>query len=454
MKKIKFPLTMANGTQARSMEELKDNFDAASVVGYFMDGKLETWLNDRYYEEEAEQVAALSKDDPALARKLCAVFGIACAAEDGVDPEEIAYRQERLNRLKQYTDDESLWAQADKVAFDQEDLADLYDAGVEPIYLCAGSFKIPKSKQNLRYIAIAGAVAEGAQLTQPEKQEEPAPAVTAQPKFELKLSGDRLLKIAGGEKTELEKSVKCFTYNEKYVFAVVIGKKLEKYTKENNSLYRIDLFTGEKTKIVDDIGRVIKLFCTQSKVVWLYEGGTSSKPIIGRQNDEKDNGTAIIRHKYEIDISPRMKKIEQDFRDSLEEINNGFLIIQCDMDGDFLEVLAKGKSIRQVLVKDDYLYYNIGDKAQEIIYRLDLGNKERERVGKGKDFCIADDKLYSLRRRDEESDVYSIFSCGLDGRNEKRLASGIAEDLERITCNNGVVRCMDRKNQEVFSQRL
>ena len=58
------------------MEELKDNFDTASVVGYFMEGKLETWLNDRYYEEEAEQVAALSKDDPALARKLCAVFGI------------------------------------------------------------------------------------------------------------------------------------------------------------------------------------------------------------------------------------------------------------------------------------------------------------------------------------------------------------------------------------------
>lgn len=254
---------MANGTQARSMEELKDNFDAASVVGYFMDGKLETWLNDRYYEEEAAQVAALSKDDPALGRKLCAVFGIACAAEDGVDPEEIAYRQERLNRLKQYTDDEALWAQADKVAFDQEDLADLYDAGVEPIYLCAGSFKIPKSKQNLRYIAIAGAVAEGVQLTQPEKQEEPAPAVTAQPKFELKLSGDRLLKIAGGEKTELAKNVKCFTSSNKYVFAVTDG-----------TLCKIELLTNKKTQLpIKGTSTISEIVCTDSLLIWSSGSG-------------------------------------------------------------------------------------------------------------------------------------------------------------------------------------
>lgn len=439
------------------MEELKDNFDAASVIGYFMDGKLETWLNDRYYEEEAAQVAALSKDDPALARKLCAVFGIACAAEDGVDPEEIAYRQERLNRLKQYTDDETLWAQADKVAFDQEDLADLYDAGVEPIYLCAGSFKIPKSKQNLRYIAIAGAVAEGVQLTQPEKQEEPAPAVTAQPKFELKLSGDRLLKIADGEKTELEKSVKCFTYNEKYVFAVVIGEKPAKYTERNNSLYKIDLFTGEKTKIVDDIGIVIKLFCTQSKVVWLYERGSSSKSVISRTTGKRyDKYTRLLDQAYG-SCSSFLANCGQDFQDKFAEGAKGHLLIQCDIDGDFLEVLADESNelhIRQILIKEDWLYYNLSDDDKGIIYRINLENKERERICEGKDFCIADDKLYSLRRRDEESDVYSIFSCGLDGWNEKRLASGITEDLERITCNNGVIRCMDRKNQEVFSQRL
>lgn len=380
------------------MEELKDNFDTASVVGYFMEGKLETWLNDRYYEEEAEQVAALSKDDPALARKLCAVFGIACAAEDGVDPEEIAYRQERLNRLKQYTDDETLWAQADKVAFDQEDLADLYDAGVEPIYLCAGSFKIPKSKQNLRYIAIAGAVAEGVQLTQPEKQEEPSPAVNAQPKFEVKRSGDRLLKIENGKKTELVKHDKLgpFAYNEQYAFAVLGGNDC--------CIRRIDLHSGEKKNLDVRGSGIEQLFVIGSSLLWFDRyGGIST----------------------------------------------------CDFDGDFKEMLVGIDRIRnpydsleKVECCDGMLFYlrnmKEGDGKLE---RVDPETREIVPLGKAESFCIAGRKLYVYSREKSE-----IYECNLDGEQLKTVKKEVPF-ITNMHYRNGMIYAENLLDGILFRKR-
>lgn len=98
-KKVKFPLKMADGTEVRTIDEFKEHFDVESVVGYFKDGRLLTWLQSRYYDEEADKVAALDKNDSEIPKKLCAIFGV--ESEEEVDPEEIARRQERLNLLKQ-----------------------------------------------------------------------------------------------------------------------------------------------------------------------------------------------------------------------------------------------------------------------------------------------------------------------------------------------------------------
>lgn len=57
MAKVKIPLIMKNGEKAKDMESLREHFDVETVVGYFLDGKLSKWLDDRYYEEEAEAVA-------------------------------------------------------------------------------------------------------------------------------------------------------------------------------------------------------------------------------------------------------------------------------------------------------------------------------------------------------------------------------------------------------------
>lgn len=158
---IKFPLEMKDGVQVRNITDLKENFDVEKVVGYFLDGKLKSWLEARYYEEEAEAVVNLEGNDPELASKLCKIFDVEYKCDKEINQEELARRNERMAKLKQFTDDAEILANIDDVAFDQEELADLYDRGTKKIYLCEGEFFIPKSKQNLEYILIGEPAVEG-----------------------------------------------------------------------------------------------------------------------------------------------------------------------------------------------------------------------------------------------------------------------------------------------------
>ena len=156
-RKVKFPLKLADGTEARTLEELKEHFDVKSVVGYFNDGRLLTWLRARRYEYEEKFVEQLAKDDKDVAKKLCEIFGV--ESEEDVDPEEIARRQERLNRLKQYTFDKEILERVDQVAFDQEDFSDLLDENESLIYLCNNQFVIPLRETHKTYIGVGKAVA-------------------------------------------------------------------------------------------------------------------------------------------------------------------------------------------------------------------------------------------------------------------------------------------------------
>ena len=151
-KKERFVLEMADGTNVRDLDALKEHFDVESVAKYFRDGKLMIWLEDRYYDDEVNALEKLSAEDKDLEQKLCAIFGVET-------PEEIAHRAERLAKLQNYTDDENILANVDKVAFDQEDLADLLDADTKEIYLCDNRFSIPLRVKNKNYIGIAKAVA-------------------------------------------------------------------------------------------------------------------------------------------------------------------------------------------------------------------------------------------------------------------------------------------------------
>lgn len=165
---VKFPLEMKDGVQVRNISELKENFDVEKVVGYFFDGKLKKWLDARWYEDESEAISKLDESNPLLAHHLCEIFGVEYE-EERINPEEIAVRNAQITKLKQYTDDEEIIKNVDAVAFDQEELADLYEKGVEKIYLCEGKFKIPKSKKNLKYELIGDVQADGLEVDSVEE---------------------------------------------------------------------------------------------------------------------------------------------------------------------------------------------------------------------------------------------------------------------------------------------
>ena len=152
MAKKRFALIMKDGLEVRNIDDLKAHFDMNSVVREFKDGRLLTWLEDRYYDEEAAAIKKILPGDDYLAQKLCKIFGVET-------PEDVARRAERLNRLKNYTSDKNILANVDRVAFDQEDLADLLDEDVDEIYLCANRFVIPLRMKNKNYIGVGNAIA-------------------------------------------------------------------------------------------------------------------------------------------------------------------------------------------------------------------------------------------------------------------------------------------------------
>ena len=154
-KKIRFPLKMKNGAEVRTLDELKENFDLESVLGYFTDGKLATWLADRYYDEKAEAVSALSADMPDLNAKLCEILEVEYQGDDDVaDLECIQQRKEKIRILSTVTDNRDILDNVDVVAMSQDELFDILDEQPEKVYLYGEKFSIPFGAKNVCYIGI------------------------------------------------------------------------------------------------------------------------------------------------------------------------------------------------------------------------------------------------------------------------------------------------------------
>ena len=155
--KNKFDLIMQDGAKIHSgIGEFHDHFDIESILKYFQTGKLQTWLEDRYYDEEAEQISELSQDDPNLPQKLCAILGVSAAQHGILDDEQLKRVEKKKTLLKQKTNDQSIISLAAQTAFTQEDLADLLDLGESTIYLCGEKFTIPIRMTDKTYIGILG----------------------------------------------------------------------------------------------------------------------------------------------------------------------------------------------------------------------------------------------------------------------------------------------------------
>ena len=150
---IRFPLKMKNGAEVRTIDELKENFDLESVLGYFTDGKLQKWLSDRYEDEKADAVAALSKEMPDLNAKLCEILEVEYQAEDDeTDIEEIQRRKEKYQILCAITDNRDILDNIDLVAMNDDEVYKLLESGPDTIYIYIekqGVFKCKTSQVTL-----------------------------------------------------------------------------------------------------------------------------------------------------------------------------------------------------------------------------------------------------------------------------------------------------------------
>ncbi|MBR1646542.1 MAG: SEL1-like repeat protein [Selenomonadaceae bacterium] len=152
---VKFPLIMADGFKANTLEELKEHFDIKSVLGYFRDRRLIRWLKARNYVEEVAAVEKLSKDENNLSRKLGAIFGFEIEGDDEPDITEI------MRRLRQLTADKELLAQVEQeltdgsalVVFNQSEF-DAEAQDFDRIYLASSQFVIPLTETDKTYIGI------------------------------------------------------------------------------------------------------------------------------------------------------------------------------------------------------------------------------------------------------------------------------------------------------------
>lgn len=161
VKKIKLPLEMANGVTVRTIEELKENWDLEKIVFYYNNGRLLTWLNDRYYSEQAQQLKMLQTvtDSQEMQKQLCSIFEMPFSENVSVNVDAVAVKNEKLDKLRKLTSDDDILKNVDKVAFDQEELADLLDKNTPVIYLANNTFTIPFTVKNKKYIGIGAVTA-------------------------------------------------------------------------------------------------------------------------------------------------------------------------------------------------------------------------------------------------------------------------------------------------------
>lgn len=153
-KKVRFPLEMEDGTEVRSLAELRENFSLSKVLGYAKDGKLVTWLRDRYENDIADLISNIELSEEDAAKKICDILSIEFEGNSEEEIEKAKEKERKLSLLKKYPECSEYAKKIDLIAFDQDDLYDLLDENSDIIYLCGERFSIPLSKTGVTYIGI------------------------------------------------------------------------------------------------------------------------------------------------------------------------------------------------------------------------------------------------------------------------------------------------------------
>ena len=153
MKRIKFPLVMGNGAEARNIEELRENFDMMLVTEYFSNGKLQRWLENNYYDDILETVQKLDSNEHGFGQNLAKALGIKWEDDGKINLQAVIKRTELKEQLKPYVSEEQL-EEIEYIADTQEELEQLVRRGCGKIYLFGEEFCISEWMENVECIGI------------------------------------------------------------------------------------------------------------------------------------------------------------------------------------------------------------------------------------------------------------------------------------------------------------
>lgn len=154
-RKIKVPLEMKDGYMVRTIDELRENFDAEKLLTYFLNGKLQIWLKERFYDDYLERIKELDPYGSNTLYQLCKCFEINADREDieQITKEFIA-KKNKFELIKKFSDDIDLTCNVDITAFNQEELEKLLKQGHKIIYLLGDKFEIDSNVSCVKFIGI------------------------------------------------------------------------------------------------------------------------------------------------------------------------------------------------------------------------------------------------------------------------------------------------------------
>lgn len=448
-KKIKFPLEMENGVMVRTLEQLKESFSLEKVLSYYTSGKLLTWLNDRYYEEESIQIGKLNSSSVDFKQKLCEIFDVEYTADDEIDMEILEQRNIKISKLKQFTEDESIIKSVDSVAFNQEELADLLDEDITPIYLCSEEFTIPISKENVAYIGVNNPIINinSQEDIDLRKKNITISNIKIKNKGKGKILGvsikdeennnnvvndhnyldNTLSRLNYGDNNNSDKNNEDGEINKKIVnnsFDDILIR-LNGENEWERDLIQSDVNGKNKKKIAESVST----FARYEGTVFYY---TNFEEKIYRYDIETGETEFLNIDIGNADVhSPHLYATKNFIIWEL-----GGEIYRADYDGDFKEKISEPSNslIEKLVVKDDVLYCLPVWPKETPFYKVDLNTKRRTTILYDDNISAFD--IYNNKIYFSKGVQYNICICesDLDGKNIRILQDCMKNRVANIKC--------------------
>ena len=152
-RKIKFPLEMRGGVKVRELDEFREYFDLERAIEYFSNGRLQTWLENIYAVDIAEELSELTGNEEHFLKKFTEILGVEYK-ENKISVEQIAYESSLKERLKHFYPEEEAENIVAKAADTQEAFEKLVNSGCKEIYLLPGTFCIKHNMKDLLLIGV------------------------------------------------------------------------------------------------------------------------------------------------------------------------------------------------------------------------------------------------------------------------------------------------------------